>query len=601
MSLQGNLQDVSLKVHICELSAGDTSWSATIAVEGPVVAKGLMIGLFFEGRRLQIGELDEWGYLIAELDHLPPPSNMMSPSHFEVRSKMPPRSFISEAFHPPVVSGALKDHLERSRQWPRELPLRCAQLQGVSLSQSELRGVDFTGANLTGAKFWGADLTGAIFRDAILNQADFNAAKMSQVDLQGASVHDAEWTNVNLKGADLRSVIGLSVSVMQRWGDLVTLDETQQARVKLMKLAKKEEEENEQRASMTYRSQSSSSTQNTSSSSTERVNSLSLKSMSNADSINRYGEQTFYRSPNEQERKRAEVIEEAPSWSAKLPPVEVLSDEEVEERYQTERLFYRKKLEKYQQKRTLRGGVSFTLNMIPNGAFEMGCDEGEVKWRPRHKVKMSYPLLVGETPVTQELFERVMRDANFKFSGAKNPAESLSWSEAIDFCNRLSQLEGLKPAYELIQGEISWDKESNGYRLPTEAEWEYFARAGVPSLYAGSNDIDQVAWYKENSADTTQAVAQKRENAWGLYDISGNVWEWCYDTYLEDCYQDRGIEPSLDPIVIGEGPKVIRGGSWSYEPEGLRLFYRSRLAGKFKTSRVGFRIVRSPKLKSKHG
>ena len=129
--------------------------------------------------------------------------------------------------------------------------------------------------------------------------------------------------------------------------------------------------------------------------------------------------------------------------------------------------------------------------------------------------------------------------------------------------------------------------------------WEYFARASVPSLYAGSNKVDQVAWYKENSSGSTQPVAQKRENAWGLYDISGNVWEWCYDTYLEDTYHDRGTEPVEDPVVQSDGPKVIRGGSWSYEPEGLTLFYRSRLAAKFKTSRVGFRIVRSPKLKSK--
>ena len=284
-----------------------------------------------------------------------------------------------------------------------------------------------------------------------------------------------------------------------------------------------------------------------------------------------------------------------------MPPAVVLSDEEVENNYQAERKLYKSKLEKYRQDRELRGGIQFSLNMVPNGVFEMGSDVDEDNERPRHKVKMSFPLLVAETLVTQELYNRVMSQSQFKFEGAMHPAESVSWSEAIDFCNRLSQLEGLKPAYEFNRKGMRWVRESNGYRLPTEAEWEYFARASINSVYAGSNDIDLVGWYQDNSKEATQPVCQKRENAWGLFDISGNVWEWCYDTYSESSYHKRGAEPTEDPVVEGEGPKVIRGGSWSYEPHGLRLAYRSRLSAKFKTSRVGFRIVRSPKLKTKGG
>lgn len=596
MSSINSLPDnIKLNIHICDLSSGEGSWSATIAVEAPIIAQGMTVGIFYEGQRLLVGNLDEWGYLISELKDLPPPYNLTKPVCFEVRTKSPPRSFTSTPFHPPVINGTLKEFLERVRSWPRDLPLRGAQLQGISLGQADLQGIDFTGADLTGAKFWGANLTGAILRDATLNQVDFNAAKLDQADLQGASLNDIDWTNVNLKGADLRAVTGLSAEIMIKWGDLVTLDETQQARVKLLQLAQKQD----QKQRMGHYS-SSPNTQNNKKSSYQ-VESAPQNNRPSADSINRYGEQTFYRSPGESDRQKRRPAEEEHSWSAKLPSLPSLSDEEIEERFQTERLFYKRKLEKYQQNRILRGDISFNLNMIPNGEFEMGHDEGENKWRPRHKVKMSYPLLVAENVVTQELFERVMMHTNFKFSGALHPAESLSWSEAIDFCNRLSQLEGLKPAYVLRQGGISWDRESNGYRLPTEAEWEYYARAGVPSIYAGSNDVDLVAWYKTNSEGSTQPVGQKRENAWGLYDISGNVWEWCYDTYLEDSFHDRGLTPIIDPVVSGEGPKVIRGGSWSYDPEGLSLFYRSRLAGKFKTSRVGFRVVRSPKLKSKSG
>ena len=232
----------------------------------------------------------------------------------------------------------------------------------------------------------------------------------------------------------------------------------------------------------------------------------------------------------------------------------------------------------------------------------MGRDEGEPRERPRHKVKMSVPLLVGETLVTQELYRLVMgNDYKPKFSGAQLPAESVSWSAAIDFCNRLSRIEGLSPAYTDRASGVTWNREANGYRLPTEAEWEYFARANTPFTYAGGDGLDEVAWFKDNSNGQPQPVAQKSPNAWGLYDISGNLWEWCFDTYAEETYHERGADPTPDPVSEGEGPKVIRGGSWSFEEEGLRVDHRSRLSAKFKTSRIGFRVVRSPKLKASSG
>ena len=578
-----------LAVHLCELKSDEESWSATIAVEGPVEAQGTVVGIFYEGRRQFVGELDEWGYLITELENLPIPQALTKSSHFEVRTKSPPASFVSDDFQPPIIPSALKDFLEKTRHWPDSLSLRDAQLQGASLGQSVLKGVDLTGADLTGAKLWGADLTGAILKNAILDNVDFNEAKLVRADLQNAKANNASWEKVKLKGADLRGISGLPVKVIQEWSELVTLDETQLARVKLANLAKREEEN---RSESHY-----SSKKNT-------LMPISVEQnppIASPETVIRH-DPRFYLSPEEMGWKKPQEEEEEEEvclWLPKLPPLPKHSDEYIEQLFETEEKLYQSKLKKYQQNRTLRGGIEFSLNMIPNGIFEMGDDEGEVKERPRHKVKLSYPLLVGETLVTQELYERVMRHSNFKFVGATNPADTVSWSEAIDFCNRLSQLEGLKPAYEVTRKGLKWIRGSNGYRLPTEAEWEYFARAAIYSKYSGSNNLDVVGWYKENSEEKSHPVARKRPNAWGLYDVSGNLWEWCFDTYQETAYHERGVEPVVDPVIEGEGPKVIRGGSWSYEEEGLRIIYRSRLSAKFKTSRVGFRIVRSPKLKAK--
>ena len=234
-------QGLVLTVHLCDLRSGVDAWSATIAIEGPVFAQGLTVAIFYEGRKVCVGELDEWGHWLAELEDLPPPFDLTAQTHFEVRTKVPPSSFLSPKFHPPIVASSLKGFLEKSRTWPKDLPLRGALLQGVILSQSDLKGVDLTGANLTGAKFWGANLTGAILREAQLDQADFSSATLVRADLQGASAKDTIWGEANLKGSDLRTVQGLSLDVLQNWIDLATLDEAQIARVKLSNLAKKKE------------------------------------------------------------------------------------------------------------------------------------------------------------------------------------------------------------------------------------------------------------------------------------------------------------------------------------------------------------------------
>jgi formylglycine-generating enzyme required for sulfatase activity len=578
-----------LVIHLCELRSGESSWSASIAIEGPAHAAGLTLAIFYEGQRLVINELDEWGYLTVELENLSPPRDITATTYFEVRTKQPPTSYTSEPFHPPLVSGALLSYLELSRVWPQHLPLRGAQLQGAVLGQSDLRGVDFTGANLTGAKLWRANLTGAILRDVTLDQVDFNEANLTRVDFQGASIEGVEWQRAELKGSDLRDTSGLSAQMLLKWGHNVTLSETQQARLKLLTLS-------QQDPSSSHYTGISNSTPSYKGGSLSRRTQDS-RSYSQYDS----GEHTFYRSPaqsSSMQRRQQEEEEEIP-YAPRLTPAPPLSKEERYVIDQRERARYQRQLSKYQQLRALRGDIEFKLNMIPNGEFVMGRDEGDPKERPRHKITMSYPLLVGETLVTQELYLLIMKEHKFKFSGSKLPAESVSWNEAVDFCNQLSKLERLSPAYLSTSRGVKWDRDSNGYRLPTEAEWEYFARANTLYDYSGSDELNDIAWYQENSEQRTHTVAQKEANAWGLYDVSGNLWEWCFDTYKASAYHDRGLDPTPNPVVEGDGPKVIRGGSWSFEAEGLRVDHRSRLAAKFKTSRIGFRLVRSPKLKAK--
>ena len=192
------------------------------------------------------------------------------------------------------------------------------------------------------------------------------------------------------------------------------------------------------------------------------------------------------------------------------------------------------------------------------------CDDE----KPQHKVEIGSPFYLGVTPVTQAQFEAVMGKNPSHFQGLpENPVESVSWFEALKFCNKLSRKNGLSPYYVIRGSKPIEVVGGEGYRLPTEAEWEYACRAGTESRYGFGDDVKQLgsyAWYSSNSEGRTWPVGRKRPNAFGLYDMHGNVWEWCWDGYEEGYYRHS---PDVDPLGDEEADyRVTRGGSWNDVP-----------------------------------
>lgn len=218
----------------------------------------------------------------------------------------------------------------------------------------------------------------------------------------------------------------------------------------------------------------------------------------------------------------------------------------------------------------------YPMVKIPGGEIELRDDRIKSKW----KAEIS-PFLLAPYPVTNDLYFANIHNPPIPVDGAQTPVVNISWQDAISFCNVLSRKAGLKPCYsESIDGErIICDWDSDGYRLPTEAEWQYACKAGTAGYRYG--EIEKIAWYNENSEGRIHEVGSKEPNAWGLYDMLGNVWEWCWDLYDERVYGSY---------------RIFRGGSWAEEARGCGATCRRRSHPSFCIDDLGFRLARSIRL-----
>lgn len=244
-------------------------------------------------------------------------------------------------------------------------------------------------------------------------------------------------------------------------------------------------------------------------------------------------------------------------------------------------------------------GIDMVL--IPAGYFNMGSQHGRDDEKPVHKVWLD-AFLMDRHEVTQEAYEKLGTLEAFPnpshFKGATLPVEQIKWDQAARFCNARSRFEGLKPCYNEDTAEC--DFEADGYRLPTEAEWEYACRAGTETEYSFGGDarkLGDYGWSAENSGKKTHPIGQKRANPWGLVDMHGNVAEWCQDVFDATYYK---TSPERNPRGPAEGKEyALRGGSWKSTTDTLRSSYRVGETPGFSDAclardAIGFRCVRRP-------
>ena len=246
----------------------------------------------------------------------------------------------------------------------------------------------------------------------------------------------------------------------------------------------------------------------------------------------------------------------------------------------------------------MRNSISMRLVLIPPGEFMMGSSEENKDAadheRPEHRVRISRSFYLGVFEVTQAEYQQVMGNnpSTFAATGresakvagkdtSSHPVEAVSWMDAGQFCSGLSAMPNERAARQ-------------SYRLPTEAEWEYACRAGTATNWHSGDrrdTLDEYGWSRSNSQSVTHTVGQRKPNAWGLHDIHGNVWEWCWDCYESGYY---ALSPTIDPSGPTTGPnRVVRGGSWLGPPAVSRSARRDHFSPGFRDARLGFRVALS--------
>ncbi|UNC93774.1 formylglycine-generating enzyme family protein [Candidatus Contubernalis alkalaceticus] len=210
---------------------------------------------------------------------------------------------------------------------------------------------------------------------------------------------------------------------------------------------------------------------------------------------------------------------------------------------------------------------------IHGGEIQLRDDRTKKEWTVEIK-----PFFLSKYPVTKELFLAITKESSLPLDGNQKPMVNVSWNDVINFCNLLSQKAGLKKCYskDYTGKDIICDWEAEGYRLPLEAEWQYACKAGTTGYRYG--ELDMIAWFKDNSGGKLQEVGRKEPNAWGLYDMLGNVWEWCWDIYDKEVYGSY---------------RIFRGGGWAEKARGCGATCRRRSHPSFCIDDLGFRLAKS--------
>jgi len=243
----------------------------------------------------------------------------------------------------------------------------------------------------------------------------------------------------------------------------------------------------------------------------------------------------------------------------------------------------------------IKDASGLEMVLIPGGTFIMGKDGGNPDESPAHEVMVS-PFAMDRREVIQKIYEELMMADPSHFKGADHPVEQVRWSDAAMFCNARSLVDGFEPCYNELSFDCNF--EASGYRLPTEAEWEYACRAGSSSDYDFGGDSQKLAsraCFAKNANKKTFKTGSRKPNAFGLFDMHGNVFEWCYDVYDVDYYKNS---PKADPRGPAAGKeRVLRGGAWNSSVEACRASYRvSDVPGItdacFAQDTYGFRCVR---------
>jgi formylglycine-generating enzyme required for sulfatase activity len=217
-----------------------------------------------------------------------------------------------------------------------------------------------------------------------------------------------------------------------------------------------------------------------------------------------------------------------------------------------------------------KSGVEMVL--LPGGTFIMGDAKGAPDEKP-HKVSVS-AFYIDKYEVTQEHYRKIVGSDYSRWKNKNAPVEQVTWASAAKYCNARSKAEGLTPCYDTATWTCNFS--ANGYRLPTEAEWEYAARAGTTTSYSFGNSasaLPSFAWVKDNSGGRPREVGKKLPNPWGLYDMYGNVAEWCNDLYAVDYYQKSPVQNPRGPASGSK--RVVRGGSWNSKASECRSSYRA--------------------------